>query len=193
MYEPKPSDLLKFPLLSVVVLSTFAPEKLTRTSDKALPLDCLTVPLIVPEEYVVKPVVVYALASELLELSVTEVVIWILYVVPPLRLSFGVTLNVLSLLEAEGAADILMQVVKLSEDSRKLPEQVVLSVFVVIVLVDIVSLNVTATVVETETSVELSVGLTEETVGAVVSVVVLELLNVSSSFAQEKTVRLKRI
>ena len=100
-------------------------------------------------------------------MSVTEVVIWILYVVPPLRLSFGVTLNVLSLLEAEGAADILMQVVKLSEDSRKLPEQVVLSVFVVIVLVDIVSLNVTATVVETETSVELSVGLTEETVGLV--------------------------
>ena len=100
-------------------------------------------------------------------MSVTEVVIWILYVVPPLRLSFGVTLNVLSLLEAEGTADILMQVVKLSEDSRKLPEQVVLSVFVVIVLVDIVSLNVTATVVETETSVELSVGLTEETVGLV--------------------------
>ena len=103
-------------------------------------------------------------------MSVTEVVIWILYVVPPLRLSSGVTLNVLSLLEAEGTADILMQVVKLSEDSRKLPEQVVLSVFVVIVLVDIVSLNVTATAVETETSIELSVGLTEESVGAVVSV-----------------------
>ena len=171
MYEPKPSDLLKFPLLFVVVLSTFAPEKLTRTSDKALPLDCLTVPLIVPEEYVVKPVVVvYALARELLEWSVTELVIWILYVVSPLILLYGVTLNVLSLLEAEGAADILMQVVKLSEDSRKLPEQVVLSVFVVIVLVDIVSLNVTATVVDTETSLELSVGLTEETVGAVVTV-----------------------
>jgi hypothetical protein len=171
VYEPKPSDLLKFPLLSVVVLSTFAPEKLTRTSDKALPLVCLAVPLIVPEEYVVKPVVVvYALASELLELSVTEVVIWILYVVTPLRLLFGVILNVLSLLEDEGAADILMQVVKLSEDSRKLPEQVVLSVFVVIVLVDTVSLNDTATVVEIETSIELSVGLTEETVGAVVTV-----------------------
>ena len=66
-----------------------------------------------------------------------------------------------------------MQVVKLLEESCKLPEQVVLSVFVVIVLVDIVSLNVTETVVETETSVELSVGLTEETVGAVVSVVVV--------------------
>ena len=60
--------------------------------------------------------------------------------------------KVLSLLEAEGAADILMQVVKLSEDSRKLPEQLVLPVFVVIVLVDIVSLNVTAIAVEKETS-----------------------------------------
>ena len=88
-------------------------------------------------------------------MSVTEVVIWILYVVPPLRLSSGVTVNVLSLLEAEGAADIFMQVVKLSEESRKLPEQVVLSVLVVIVLVDIVSLNVTATVVETATHFEL--------------------------------------
>jgi hypothetical protein len=73
-------------------------------------------------------------------------------------------------LEAEGAADIFIQVVKLSDDSRKLPEQVVLSVFVVIVLVEIASLNVTATAVETETSVELSVGETEVTVGAVVSV-----------------------
>ena len=107
--------------------------------------------------------------SELLEVSETEVVIWILYVVPPLRLSSGVTVNVLSLLEAEGAEDILIQVVKLSEDSLKLPEQVVLSVLVVIVLVDIDSLNVTATVVETATLVELSSGLTESTVGAVVS------------------------
>jgi hypothetical protein len=102
-----------------------------------------------------------------------------LYVVPPLRLSSGVTLNVLSLLEAEGTADILMQVVKLSEDSRKLPEQVVLSVFVVIVLVDIVSLNVTATVVEKDTSVELSVGEIEEIVGAVVSENVVKPLDVS--------------
>ena len=75
----------------------------------------------------------------------------------------------MSLLEAEGAEDILIQVVKLSEDSLKLPEQVVLSVLVVIVLVDIDSLNVTATVVETATLVELFSGLTESTVGAVVS------------------------
>ena len=58
MYEPKPSVLLKLPLESVVELSVFAPEKLTSTSDRALPLDCLTVPLIVPEEYVVKPLLV---------------------------------------------------------------------------------------------------------------------------------------
>ena len=88
--------------------------------------------------------------------------------------------KVLSLLEAEGAADILMQVVKLSEDSRKLPKQLVLSVFVVIVLVDIVSLNVTATAVETETSVELSVGLTEETVGLVVSTMNELIFNVTA-------------
>ena len=79
------------------------------------------------------------------------------------------TVKVLSLFEAEGAADILIQVLKLSEESRKLPEQVVLSVLAIIVLVDIDSLNVTATVVETATLVELSSGLTEATVGAVVS------------------------
>ena len=66
----------------------------------------------------------------------------------------------------------------MSEDSLKLPEQVVLSVLVVIVLVDIDSLNVTATVVETATLVELSSGLTEATVGAVVSDEVEEELSV---------------
>ena len=88
-------------------------------------------------------------------------------------------MKVLSELEADGAADIWIQVVKLSEESRKLPEQVVLSVFVVIVLVDIVSLNVTATVVEKDTSVELSVGEIEETVGAVKSAKVVKPLDVS--------------
>ena len=84
----------------------------------------------------------------------------------------------MSLLEAEGAEDILIQVVKLSEDSLKLPEQVVLSVLVVIVLVDIDSLNVTATLVETAIFVELSSGLTDATVGVVVSEVVVEELSV---------------
>ena len=92
----------------------------------------------------------------------------------------GATVNVLSLLEAEGSADIFMQVVKLSEERRKLPEQVVLSVLVVIVLVDIDLLNVTATLVETAIFVELSSGLTDATVGAVVSEVVVEELSVEA-------------
>jgi hypothetical protein len=65
--------------------------------------------------------------------------------------------------------------------------------------VDIASLKITATVVAGELKVELSVGLTDEMAGAVVSVVVivlsvleLELLDVSSFSAQEMTVRLKR-
>ena len=86
----------------------------------------------------------------------------------------------MSLLETEGAEDILIQVVKLSEDSLKLPEQVVLSVLVVIVLVDIDLLNVTATLVETAIFVELSSGLTDATVGAVVSEVVVEELSVEA-------------
>ena len=57
------------------------------------------------------------LASELLEVSLAEVVILSLNVVPLLRLSAGVAVNDVSLSEAEGAADILMQVVKLSEES----------------------------------------------------------------------------
>jgi len=81
-------------------------------------------------------------------------------------------------LEAEGAADIFMQVVKLSEERRKLPEQVVLSVLVVIVLVVIELLNVTATSVERAIFVELSSGLTDATVGAVISEVVVEELSV---------------
>ena len=87
------------------------------------------------------------LTSELLEVSLAEVVILSLNVVPPLRLSVGVEVNVVTFSEAEGAPDILMQVVKLSEESWKLPEQVVSVVFVVMLLVEIVSLNITAIVV----------------------------------------------
>ena len=57
------------------------------------------------------------LTSELLEVSLAEVVILSLNVVPPLRLSLGVAVNAVLLSEAEGVADILMQVVKLSEES----------------------------------------------------------------------------
>ena len=62
---------------------------------KALPLSILTEPLIVPvpDGEVVNPLVVYALASELLEVSLAEVVILSLNVVPLLRLSAGVAVN----------------------------------------------------------------------------------------------------
>ena len=107
-------------------------------------------------------------------------------------------MKVLSLLEADGTADIFIQVEKLSEESWKLPEQLVSLVFEVIVPVDIASLKITATVVAGELKVELSSGLTEETVGLVVSVVVvvvvpeeLELLVLSSFSPQEMIVRLK--
>ena len=57
------------------------------------------------------------LTSELLEVSLAEVVILSLNVVPLLRLSAGVAVNAVSLSEAEGGADILMQVEKLSDES----------------------------------------------------------------------------
>jgi len=66
---------------------------------------------------VVNPFVVYALTGELLEVSLAEVVILSLWVVPLLRFSAGVAVNAVLLSEAEGVADILTQVVKLSEES----------------------------------------------------------------------------
>jgi hypothetical protein len=51
------------------------------------------------------------------EMSITEVVILILKVVAALRLLAGVMEKIVSLSEATGAADILMQVVKLSDDN----------------------------------------------------------------------------
>ena len=74
-----------------------------------------------------------------------DVVIWSLKVVLPLRLSDGVAVKVLSEFEAACVADIFMQVVKLSDESRRLPEQVVSPVFVVMLPVDIASLKITAT------------------------------------------------
>jgi len=83
-------------------------------------------------------------------MSVTEVVILTLKVVTALRLLAGVMVKVVSLSEATGAADILMQEEKSSDDIWKLPEQLVSFVFVVTLPVAIVSLNVTATVVAGE-------------------------------------------
>ena len=70
------------------------------------------------EQAVVNPlVVVYVLASELLAVSLTESVTLVLKVFAAIRALSGVAVKVVSLLDATGVADILMQVVKLSEDS----------------------------------------------------------------------------
>ena len=62
------------------------------------------------------------------------------------------------------------QVLKLSEDTLKVPEQVVFSVLVVTEVLSIASENVTVMLSLTETPLWLSVGEIEETVGAVVSI-----------------------
>ena len=126
---------------------------LTLTPDKELPLSVWTLPenVPVPDGEVVNPtMLVLSLPRVLHEMSVMEVVVLTLKVVAALRLLAGVMVKVVSLSEATGAADILMQVVKLSDDNWKLPEQVVSLVFVVTLPVAIISLNVTATVVAGE-------------------------------------------
>ena len=57
------------------------------------------------------------LASELLAKSLTDVFIFVLKVFSARRALAGVAVKVVSLSDATGVADILMQVVKLSEDS----------------------------------------------------------------------------
>ena len=57
------------------------------------------------------------LASELLSVSLTESVTLVLKVFAARRALAGVAVKVVSLSDATGVADILMQVVKLSEDS----------------------------------------------------------------------------
>ena len=128
-------------------------ESLTLTPDKGLPSYAWTLPEIVPDPdgEVLNPTMLkLSLPRVLHEMSVTEVVILTLKIVVALRLLAGVMVKIVSLSEATGGADILMQVVKLSEDNWKLPEQFVSLVFVVTLPVAIISLNVTATVVAGE-------------------------------------------
>ena len=114
------------------------------------------------------------------------------------RLSEGSTVNVFSELELDGDEDIFTQVLKLSEETWKEPEQEVFEVFVVTEVVSIASEKVTEIVEVTTTNVSESDGEVDETVGGVVSVVVVVLSVVpvaeysSLSSLQEKTVRLKR-
>ena len=102
--------------------------------------------------------------------SFTPVVILVLYVVVKERLADGSTVKVLPELELEGDELIWTQVLKLSEDTLKVPEQVVLSVLVVTEVLSIASENVTEMLSLSETPLWLSVGEIEETVGAVVSI-----------------------
>ena len=84
----------------------------------------------------------------------------------------------------------------MSEDNLKVPEQEVLSVLVVTEVLSIASEKVTEMLLLIETPLWLSVGEIDETVGAVVSEVVVVLTVVEvvfSSFSpQEMMVRLKR-
>ena len=91
-------------------------------------------------------------------------------------------------LETDGDEDIFTQVLKLSDDNCNDPEQVVFEVLVVTEVVSIASEKVTKMLSLIETPLWFSVGEIDETVGAVVSVVV-----VFSSFSvQEMKVRLKQ-
>ena len=95
--------------------------------------------------------------------------------------------------EATGKVLICTQVLKLSEDTWKVPEQEVSEVFIVTEVVSIVSEKVTEIDEETETDVSESEGEVEETVGAVVSVVVVAVsVDSSISSLQEMMVRLKQ-
>ena len=139
------------------------------------------------EEEVVKPLEVsYWLLIAFPAVSFTPVVILVKYVVPPVRLSDGSSVNVWFELEPAGSEDILTQVLKLSDDTLIVPAQFVSYVLVVTDVVSIASENVTVMLSVIDTELWLSaVAETEVTVGAVVSVVspVLELE--LSSFAYE--------
>ena len=126
---------------------------LTLTPEKGLPLSIWILPEIVPDpdgEILNPTMLELSLPRVLHEMSVTEVVIFTLKVVAALRLLAGVMVRIVSLSEATGAADILIQVEKLSDDNCKLPEQLVSLVLVVTDHVKIFSLNVTATLVAGE-------------------------------------------
>ena len=88
---------------------------------------------------------------------------------PSVKLADGVTVKVLFELEIDGDADICTHVLKLSEETCRVPEHVVLEVLVVTVVASIASLKVTAMVELIETEVAESAGEDEKTVGAVVS------------------------
>ena len=104
-----------------------------------------------------------------LALSLAPVVILILYVVEKDKLEYGVTVNVLSELDIVGEEGICTQVLKLSEETLKVPEQEVSEVLVVTVALSIASEKVTEMDEVTDTDVFPFDGLVDVTVGEVVS------------------------
>ena len=84
------------------------------------------------------------------------------------RSELGVTVKVVLELEIDGVDDICTHELKLSEETCKTPEHVVLEVLVVTVVVSMASEKVTDVVVVRPAVAE-SAGEDEETVGAVVS------------------------
>ena len=102
-------------------------------------------------------------------LSLTPIVTLILYVVEKDKLEEGVTVNVLFELDADGEEDICTQVLKLSEETSTVPEQLVSEVLVVTEALSIASEKVTEMDEVIVADVLVSAGEVEETVGAVVS------------------------
>ena len=105
----------------------------------------------------------------------------------PERLSEGSTVYVLSELELEGDEDICIQLLKLLADNCNEPEQDVFEVLVLTEDVSIDSENVTEMVPLIETSLWLSVGELDETIGATVSITNELIFNVTLLLALSAT------
>ena len=80
--------------------------------------------------------------------------------------------NVSSELDATGAEEICIQVLKLSADIWRVPEQLVSEILVVTVLVFIPSEKITEMLSLNDTELWLSEGEVEETIGAIVSIII---------------------
>ena len=113
------------------------------------------------------PVSYWLLKEFTAPLSFTSVVTLILYVVEKDKLEEGVTVNVLLSLDADGEADICTQVLKLSEETWTVPEQLVSEVLIVTEALSIPSEKATEMDESMDTVVSESAGEVEETVGAV--------------------------
>ena len=112
---------------------------------------------------------VYCVANSFPAISLVPVVKRILYEVEFERLDDGVTVKVLSELDADGDEDTWTQLLKLSEETWKVPEQSVSELLTVMLLVSITSEKITLIELAGLIMVAPSEGEVEETVGAVVS------------------------